>query len=484
MTLRTTLTRGISRSLSDLQRWPILGYWLRWRHARTSAQVVLLMLALLLLYDGFFGPPLAPKNYAGVLPWVHWRGLVVLALLFAGNLFCFACPFLLPRRLAQRLFQPRRAWPRWLLPGKWLALLLLVLFFWAYEAFDLWASPLLTAWVIIAYFVAAFLIDGFFRGAAFCKHVCPIGQFNFLGSLASPTVVSVRDPTVCTRCTTKDCIRGRFAATGQLIQRGCELGLFQPRKVGNLDCTFCLDCVHACPVNNVTVQLRVPLLAEIDPTANRSGIGRLSTRPDWMLLVLGLTALGFLNAFGMVSPIYRLLQWLSQTLHITNEAVLLAFLFATGIGMLGVAAVLAGVVTSLLADARPLWWGFQRFVYSLAPLGFGMWTAHYLFHFLTGALTIVPLTQSFILDTLGYPLLGWPAWQLASLLTIDKVNDLVLLVLALGFFGSTLWALVLARQLHLQFKAILPWLVLLVGLFLFGVWLLSQPMEMRGTLLG
>lgn len=483
MTAQKALRHRTLGSWSDLQHWPILGPWLRWRHARTSAQAVLLILALLVLYDGFFGPPLAPKNLAGVLPWVHWRGLVVLALLLAGNLFCFACPFLLPRRLAQRLFRPRRAWPRWL-PGKWLALVLLVVFFWAYEVFDLWASPWLTAWVIIAYFAAAFVIDGFFRGAAFCKHVCPIGQFNFLGSLASPSVVTIRDHGVCASCVTKDCIRGHVDSEGKLVQRGCELGLFQPRKVGNLDCTFCLDCVHACPYQNVTVRLRLPLMSELDPGVNRSGIGRLSNRPDWMLLVLGLTGLGFLNAFGMVSPVYQFLSWLSQTLRITSEGVLLAFIFLGGIGLLAVAAMLAGLVTSVLTGAPSRWWGFQRFVYSLAPLGFGMWTAHYLFHFLTGALTVVPLTQNFVFDVFGAALLGQPAWQLASLLPMNTVYEVVILMLAAGFFGSALWALALGRQLQLGFLAVLPWLVLHMALFLFGVWLLGQPMEMRGTLLG
>jgi len=35
-----------------------------------------------------------------------------------------------------------------------------------YEAFDLWESPWLTAWIIVAYFAGALVIDGFFRGAA------------------------------------------------------------------------------------------------------------------------------------------------------------------------------------------------------------------------------------------------------------------------------------------------------------------------------
>jgi polyferredoxin len=56
-------------------------------------------------------------------------------------------------------------------------------YLWAYEVFSLWDSPWLTAWIVIGYFIAAFVVDGFFKGASFCKYVCPIGQFKFLQSL-------------------------------------------------------------------------------------------------------------------------------------------------------------------------------------------------------------------------------------------------------------------------------------------------------------
>ena len=95
----------------DLLNLPVIGRFLRWKHARTSMQAVLLAVSALILYDGFWGPQLAPKNLAGVLPWVHWRGFVVLALLIAGNLFCMACPFMLPRRLAKKLFPANRPGP-------------------------------------------------------------------------------------------------------------------------------------------------------------------------------------------------------------------------------------------------------------------------------------------------------------------------------------------------------------------------------------
>src|SRR5208337_2462436 len=144
----------------DVLKVPLAGRFLRWRHARLSFQLPLLLLA-------------------GLLPWIHWRGLIVLGTLVAGNVFCMACPFMVPRTLARRWLPRGRSWPSWL-RNKWLAVCLLIAFLWAYEAFALWDSPWWTAWIVVAYFTAAFVIDGFFRGAAFCKYVCPIGQFNFV----------------------------------------------------------------------------------------------------------------------------------------------------------------------------------------------------------------------------------------------------------------------------------------------------------------
>ena len=197
--------------------------------------------------------------------------------------------------LARRWLPKAWSWPR-PLRNKWAAVVLLGLFLWAYEAFSLWDSPWWTAWIAVGYFVAAFVVDGLFRGAAFCKYLCPIGQFNFVQSLASPLEVRVRDPGVCAACRTKDCIRGRDGVPG------CEMHLFQPRKVGNMDCTFCLDCVHACPHDNVGVSAGAPLSGlSRDPA--RSGVGRFGSRPDLAALVLVLAFGAFANAAGMVGPV-------------------------------------------------------------------------------------------------------------------------------------------------------------------------------------
>jgi cytochrome c oxidase assembly factor CtaG len=91
----------------DLLRTPILGPILRYRHLRRTLQIAMFLLAAVVAIDGFFGPQVAPVNLAGVLPWTHCRGLAVIALLMAGNLFCMACPFTLPRDLARKFVTPR-----------------------------------------------------------------------------------------------------------------------------------------------------------------------------------------------------------------------------------------------------------------------------------------------------------------------------------------------------------------------------------------
>ena len=497
------LTSSASRaSARDLLRAPFLGPFLRWRHSRTVLQLLFLGIALLVVVDGFWGPQLAPKNMAGVLPWVHWRGFVALALLLAGNLFCMACPFMLPRRLAKKLLPAARHWPK-ALRTKWLALILLFLFLWTYEAFDLWSSPLLTAWLALAYFAVAFVVDGIFRGAAFCKHVCPIGQFHFVNSLVSPLEIAVRAPEVCASCRTRDCIAGRYEhprgldqgttalrphERGKLLQSGCELWLYQETKAGNMDCTFCMECIHACPHDNVGILTRAPA-QELWEDPLRAGVGRFSQRPDLAALALFLTFAAFLNAFGMVTPVYALEEWMGRALGTTSEPLVVGVLFLSGMVVLPALLVwcVAKASATLSGSGQTVLREATRYGYALVPLGFGMWIAHYIFHFLTGGLAIVPLAQEY-LAFLGLPLGTAPSWALGPMVPESWLLPVELVFLELGLLTS----LVVIHRIAVREvgpgsraqKASVPWALLALFLSFAGAWLLLQPMEMRGTFMG
>lgn len=462
----------------DLLHVPLIGRFLKWRHARLTMQIPLFVLAGVMIADGLTGPQTASMNLAGVLPWIHWRGLVVLALLIAGNVFCMACPFLLPRTIARKWLPAHHAWPRWL-RSKWLAVALLIVFLWAYEAFALWASPWWTAWIAVGYFVAAFVIDGWFRGAAFCKYVCPIGQFHFVQSLVSPLEIRVRDPAVCQQCVTKDCIRGRDGIPG------CELQLFQPRKSGNMDCTFCLDCVHTCPHDNLGVEAVTPGV-ELWRDRPRSGVGRWSRRPDLAALVLVLVFGSFVNAAGMVGPVVGVQDRLAVALGLHPTLV-----YSTGF-VLALLLVPAALVAAATALGR--WWSGDPgcrievaacFAFALVPLGCGMWLTHYTFHFLTSAGTIIPVSQRFIAD-LGFSFLGEPAWGCGCCVAVASwLLRLEIVFLDLGLLLSLYAGYRIALERGTEYRkalpAFAPWAALMVLLFAVGIWIVFQPMEMRGT---
>jgi hypothetical protein len=448
-------------------------------------QLPLFAVAAAMVVHGFFGPQLAPRNLATLLTWVHYRGALVLVLLAAGNLFCMACPFMLPRTIARRFFKPVRRWPRWL-RSKWLALGLFILILYSYELFDLWSSPWWTAWLIVAYFAAALAVDSVFKDASFCKFVCPLGQFNFVASTVSPLEVRVRDADACLTCETHDCIKGTRdpADPSVVLQQGCELGLFLPKKTGNMDCTFCLDCVHACPHDNVVIATRVPA-SELWIDPRRSGVGLFSRRKDLAALAIVFAFGALVNAFGMVSPVYAVEEWLAHRLGTTHEAPVLGVLFLLLLIVEPIVLLaLAAWLTRRGAGTRePLVTLTNRFAYAFIPLGFGIWLAHYTFHFVTGLWTFVPVTQE-ALATVGLPSFGKPSWGLTGL-SPGLVHPLELGFLSLGLLGSLLVAHRIAQRDYpvRTARAFVPWAALLLLLAAAAVWLLYQPMEMRGTMI-
>jgi polyferredoxin len=510
--------RGIrgSPTGTDVLQWPLVGRLLRWRHARTSLQLVLLAAAAAVVLHGLFGPDLAPGNLATVLTWVHYRGLLVIALLAAGNFFCAGCPFVLVRDWGRRLHAPARLWPK-RLRGKWIAIVFFAAVLFAYELFDLWALPRGTAYLVLGYFAAALAIDTVFKGATFCKHLCPIGQFNFVASTLSPLELQIREPATCQACRTSDCIAGRRAPEPpfNVVQRGCELGLYLPAKVGNIDCTFCLDCVHACPHDNIAIAMRTPGI-ELGDTRRRSGIGRLVNRPDIAVLSVLFVFGALVNAFAMVSPVHEVERWLGETLGTTSESVVLGCLFVLGLGvaplaLLGAASGLTRVLAgSSPRTARAVQYRGQtpggplptvqilrgsdtrdsatsltrvalQYAYGLVPFGFGMWLAHYGFHFLTGALTVVPVTQSAAIDLTGWAALGDPLWRWAGMRP-GAVFPIQLGCILLGALGSIAVMHDISRRACADrpVRATVPWAAVVLLLTAAAIWILFQPMEMRG----
>jgi len=480
----------------DLLKLPVAGWVLRSRYGRISLQALSFLAMIVVILDGLRGTPLSSLNLAGLMSWNVIRPLALLALLVAGNFFCMACPFTVPRELARLLGIAKFQWPSWL-RRKWIALALMLLFFWAYEQFSLWDSPRATALVLISYIATAFVVDSVFRGGNFCKYVCPVGQFNFVASLVSPLELGVKKQDTCSSCATQDCIRGNTA------QRGCELQLYLPNKIGNLDCTLCMDCVKACPSDNIQIAFQLPG-RDLVTDPNRSSLGRLSSRLDIAALALTVSFSALLNAALMIAPVADALAGWEQRFPALAGAPgsLVAATLLCGIVLL--AFVAQASLLRVFAPGQKTRAVFCRFALAALPLGLAMWAAHLGFHLETSVAALSPLLQHASAD------LG-PAFHAASAASpsampaamafcspIDRmlmpgakgvsVLSLQVWALDLGVLGSLYAGWRIAGQMAALPRARLAmfvvWAIGGAAMYAACVWVCMQPMQMRGMGMG
>jgi hypothetical protein len=159
------------------------------------------------------------------------------------------------------------------------------------------------------------------------------------------------------------------------------------------------------------------------------------------------------------------------------------------------ALVLLPLAAIAIASKVSQWWArldestvvtATRFAIALAPIGFGMWLAHYSFHFFTSWQSIIPVTQRFA-TVAGWAALGEPLWDCACCsVAAAWIPRVELLMLDFGLLASLYTGFRIAElnatNSAQAVRSLAPWAVLMVMLFVAGVWIVFQPMEMRGTM--
>src|SRR5262249_30047317 len=107
-------------------------------------------------------------------------------------------------------------------------------------------------------------------------------------------------------------------------------------------------------------------------------------------------------------------------------------------------------------------------------------------HFLGSYDAGMPALQRFAGD-LGWSALGEPDWACACCQPVaDWLPRLEIVFLDLGFLLSLYVAyriaLAQSERVSEAMKAFAPWALLIVLLFAAGIWIVLEPMQMRGTL--
>ena len=233
---------------------------------------------------GLFGATVGSHNFAIIFVWIAWWSVFKLVFIpLGGRAWCSICPIPLPgdwlqqggiltkgRGLGLNLRWPKRLKGSWLQSG---AFLLIGLF----SALTL-TDPRVTGWVFLALFGLSIVLSLAFEKRAFCSHVCPIGGFSGIYAQAAPVELRVIDTDICARHGDKSCYQA------------CPWGLYPVALRDSAACGLCMECLRACPKDNLALNLR--------PFGSDIGRTRTANRLDEAFLAL--VMLGSALAFAAV----------------------------------------------------------------------------------------------------------------------------------------------------------------------------------------
>jgi hypothetical protein len=190
----------------------------------------------------------------------------------------------------------------------------------------------------------------------------------------------------------------------------------------------------------------------------------------------------------MIAPVTELERRLQNRLGFNSPLPVITALFALGLLIAPVVIALScGAISKALGGLQVRLKALtSRFVMALVPLGFSMWAAHFVYHLLTGASAIVPVFKRAAADA-GFDFLGRPDWSsAAAMVPADWRTSIQVVLLGAGLLLTlyVCWrtAFSFTKQPGGAFGLLLPWAGLAMGLYAAGVWIVFQPMQMRGIM--
>lgn len=441
MTARLDLTRysGVTALLRN--PWPQL-----------LIRILTLAGFLFTILAGLLGTPVGSHNFAIIFVWIAWWSALKLFFIpFGGRSWCSICPIPMPGEWLQRgglLVRGNKSfglglrWPR-RLTGAWLqasGFLLVGLF----AAVTL-TTPRVTAWELLGFLVLALLMDVFFTPRTFCRRLCPIGGFTGLYAQAGPLEVRVKDPQICAAHSPKTCYLA------------CPWGLYPLALKSSADCGVCLECLRACPSDNIAINLR-QWGADLQPE------GRHHLAEAFLGLIMLASAL--VDAAVFLGP----WGWLKVAAYTVGSP--LWWAFAGGFLLLALVFLPALFILAVWLSARqePSPLSLRRTLAHhsqvLVPLGLMAWIAFTISFALTKAGTI-PAVLS---DPLGW---GWNLFGTAGQSGASQITPLSLTLQAGALAVGLVWSCRVARRISSSLRKALP---LAVFAFIFTsimFWLLA-----------
>lgn len=390
--------------------------------------VFIVMLAgyIFAILAGVIGTPVGSHNFSIVFVWIAWWAILILvAVPFFGRGWCAVCPIPLPGEWLQRgaVLNPPDKKPKWLnlrwpkaLRNIWLqniSFLMLALF-----SSVLLTTPNITAIILAAMLFAAIGLSMVFERRAFCRYLCPVGGFIGLYSQTAPIELRIKDKQVCVTCEGKPCYNG--SANGY----GCPWDVFPGGLTKNTYCGLCMECIRACPHDNIAINLRSFSVDLAKPSA----------RIDEAFKAFIMLASAMIYAGVLLGP------WGAFKDAAYNVGTRAWFIYAA-IFLTIIFVILPGffwLMISLTSRPSPKGRGvgvraFASLATTLIPLGLMFWVAFSLSFVLTNA--------SYILVSLSDPLgLGWNLFGTANTAWKPMLTSILAPAQTLALVGGLIWS--------------------------------------------
>jgi polyferredoxin len=427
----------IETNVDDVQRLSLLGrahptrrfdlYRIMWvrlllenRWPQFIARALTLLGFAFTILTALAGSRVGSHNFAIIIVWIAWWTLLKLGFIpLGGRSWCSICPVALPGDWLQQggILTPGRRrfglnlhWPK-SLRGSWLqssAFLLIGIF----SAVTL-TDPRVTGWVLLGILFLAVLMSLVFEKRAFCSYLCPIGGFSGLYAKITPVEVRVIEKEICTRHEHKTCYQA------------CPWGIYPLALKNSSACGLCLECLRACPKDNLALNLR--------PYGDDLSRQPFSSRLDETFLAL--TMLGSVLAFSAVflGP----WGWIkSAAFEIGSQAwfvYAVSFLFINLFLLPGLFSVSIWLGQKISRSSTPLRAMITNQAQALLPLGLLAWMAFTI----SFALPKLDLVLAVLNDPFGW---GWNIFHFADqalLINISSLSPfLIVALLAVGVFWS------------------------------------------------
>lgn len=258
----------------DLTKNPFFRWLFHRRWYQFAAQLPNVIIFNIVIIAGLIGVVNPNRNFATVITWYVWFGVLFVLMIGVGRAWCLICPFSAQAEWVQRLglfgrgkklFTLGRKWPQ-----QYSTVLISVFFFlgltWAEEFYNVAGpgKPAFTSMLVAGIIIWDLFYALTFERRSFCHYGCPLnGVIGVVSAVAPFEGFRAKDRTLCKTCSTKECMRGSKRSYG------CGWYEYPGSMSSNFYCGLTGECFKGCPYENVGLAVHAPLKEAYQPRKKR-----------------------------------------------------------------------------------------------------------------------------------------------------------------------------------------------------------------------